>query len=220
MSSGTKKKESRYTWLIEAKASHSQRMWAKFSYFTPHFLHKGLSSIPRRWRCLLRLLYPLRRPITTLDSVLLKDRSLTLVPRLGPEINSRSCLWVSPRSRQLAHYWLTNQRLSFFCVSRLETPRTGSGPRNPIAGPPIASSSAISLSRIPACPGTQYSPTACRVQISFKDLWHWWTTYDICYDIFDNCNWVDTVHIYTQTIHRTQIQTIHRTTQITTEHHK
>jgi len=30
-----------------------------------------------------------------------------------------------------------------------------------------------------------------------------------------------TVHIYTQTIHRTtQIQTIHRTTQITTEQHK
>jgi len=29
-----------------------------------------------------------------------------------------------------------------------------------------------------------------------------------------------TLHIYTQTIHRTQIQTIHRRTQITREQHK
>jgi hypothetical protein len=31
MSSGSKKKESRYTCLSEAKASHSQRMWAEVS---------------------------------------------------------------------------------------------------------------------------------------------------------------------------------------------
>jgi len=66
------------------------------------------------------------------------DRNLALVPRLGPEINSRACLWVSPRPRQLAQCWLTNQRLSF-CISRLDTPRAGSGPRNPIAEPPLAS---------------------------------------------------------------------------------
>ena len=129
ISSGTNKKEPRCACLSEAKASHSQRMWAKVSSFTPHFLHKELSSSPSRWRCLLRVLCPVRRPITALDCVLMKDRSLVLVLRLGPEINSRACLWASPRPRQLAQCWLTNQRLSFFCISRLETPRAGSGPR-------------------------------------------------------------------------------------------
>ena len=92
MSSGTKKNEARYTCLSEPKASHSQRMWAEVSSLTPHFLHKGLSSSPSRWRCLLRVLCPVRRPITALDCVLLNDRSLALVPRVGPKINSLSCL--------------------------------------------------------------------------------------------------------------------------------
>ena len=96
-SSGSKKKEPRYACLSEAKASHSQRMWAEISSFTPHYLHKGLSSSPSRWRCLLRVLCPVRRPVTALDCVLLKDRNLALAPRLGPQINSQACLWVSPR---------------------------------------------------------------------------------------------------------------------------
>ena len=32
--------------VSEAKASHSQRMWAEVSSFTPHLLHNGLSSSP------------------------------------------------------------------------------------------------------------------------------------------------------------------------------
>jgi len=39
--SGTKKKEPRYTCVSEAKASHSQRMWAKVSSSAPHLLHNG-----------------------------------------------------------------------------------------------------------------------------------------------------------------------------------
>ena len=54
---------------------------------------------PIRWRCLLRILCSVRRPLTALDCVLLKDRNLSLSPRQGPEINSRACLWVSPRPR-------------------------------------------------------------------------------------------------------------------------
>jgi hypothetical protein len=42
-------------------------------------------------------LCPVSRPLTALDWVLLKDRSLALVLRLGPEINSWACLWVLPR---------------------------------------------------------------------------------------------------------------------------
>jgi len=48
MSSGSKKKEPRYTCLCEAKASHSQRMWAEVSSSAPHLLHSGLSDSPIR----------------------------------------------------------------------------------------------------------------------------------------------------------------------------
>jgi hypothetical protein len=40
-----------------------------------------------------------RRPVTALDCVLLKDRNLALASRQGPEINSRACLWVFPRPK-------------------------------------------------------------------------------------------------------------------------
>ena len=66
ISSGSKKKEPRYICLSEAKASHSHKMWAEVSSLTPHFLHKGLSSSPSRWRCLLRVLWPVSRPVTAL----------------------------------------------------------------------------------------------------------------------------------------------------------
>ena len=37
---------------------------------------------PIRWRCLLNVLCPVRRPVTALDCVLLKDRYLALAPQL------------------------------------------------------------------------------------------------------------------------------------------
>jgi len=65
-------KEPRYTCLSEALASHSHRMWAEVSFSAPHLLHNGLSDSPIWWSCLLRVLCPVRRPVTTLDFVLLK----------------------------------------------------------------------------------------------------------------------------------------------------
>jgi hypothetical protein len=165
MSSGFRKEEPRYTWLSEAKASHSQRMWAEVSSFAPHLLHSGLSSNPSRWRSLLSVLYPVRRPVTALDWVLLKDRNLALAPRQGPEISSWVCLWVSPRPRHRTQCWLTNQCL-ILRICCLETLRTSWGPRNSRTEPPLASLSAISLPHTPACPGTQYSPIACWVEIN------------------------------------------------------
>ena len=147
-------------------------MWTEVSSSAPHLLQRGLSSSPSRWRCLLRVLCPVRRPVTTLNWVLLKVRNLALVPRLGPEINCRASLWVSPSPHHFAQCWLTNQRSSLFCMSHLETPRVGSGPRNLRAELPLASLSGISLPPTPACPGTQYSPTACWVEISFNAFWH------------------------------------------------
>jgi len=131
------KKEPRCLCLSEVKVSQSQRMWAEVSSFTPHPLHSGVSSSPSRWRCLLRVLCPVRRPVTALDWVLLKDRNLALAPRLGPEINSRACLGVLPKSLQLAQCRLINQRLSLFCISLLETPRAGSGPNIPEQSHPL-----------------------------------------------------------------------------------
>ena len=114
------------------------------------------------------MLRPVRRPVTALDWVPLKDRNLAWAPRQGPEISSQACLRVPPRLHHRTRYWLTDQRLILLCTSCLETPRAGSGPRNPRTEPPFPSSSAISLPHTPACPGTQYSPTTCPVEISYE----------------------------------------------------
>ena len=97
--------------------------------------------------------------LTVLDWVLLKDRNLALASRQGSEISSWACLWVSPRPRHHTQCWLTNQQLILLCISWLETCRASWGPRNPWTEPHLVNSLAISLPRIPACPGTQYSPT-------------------------------------------------------------
>ena len=137
MSSGSKEEEPRYTCLYEAKASHSQRMWAEFSSSAPHLLHSGLSDNPIRWRCLVRVLCPVRRPLTALDCVLLKNRNLALAPRRGPKINSRACLWVSPRPRLQTQCWLTNWHLILLHIPCLESPKAGSGPTNFRAEPSL-----------------------------------------------------------------------------------
>ena len=139
MSSGSKNKETRYTCLSEAKASHSQRVCAEVSSSAPHFLHNGLSDSPIRWRCLLRVLCPVRKLVTPLDCVLLEDRNLALAPGQGPEISSRACLWVSPTPRHRTQCLLTKQRLILLRISCLDSPRAGSGPRNSRTEPPLAS---------------------------------------------------------------------------------
>jgi len=88
LSCSNKRSQPRYASLSEAKASDSHRMWAEVSSLTAHLLH----SSPSRWRCLLRVLCPLRGTITALDWVLLKDWILALAPGLGPEISSLSIL--------------------------------------------------------------------------------------------------------------------------------
>jgi len=164
MSSGSKKEEPRYACLSEAKSSHSQRMWAKGSFSAPHPLHCELSSGPSGWRCLLRVLCPVRMPVTALDWVLLKDRNVALAPRQGPKISSWACLWVSPSPRHRIQCWLTNQHVILLCISYLGIPRAGSGPRNFRTEPPLTSLFPILLPCTPACPGTQYSPTAYWVE--------------------------------------------------------
>jgi hypothetical protein len=67
MSRGSRKKAPRCICLSEAQASHSQRTWVEVSSFRPHPLHAGLFANPSRKRCLLRVLCPVRKPVTTLD---------------------------------------------------------------------------------------------------------------------------------------------------------
>jgi hypothetical protein len=93
-SSGSKKKEPKCTSLSEARASHSHKTWIEVCSSTPHHLHKGLQRSPIKCRCRLMVLCPVRRSITTLDCVLLRDRSLVLAVELGPEIIFWVCLCV------------------------------------------------------------------------------------------------------------------------------
>jgi hypothetical protein len=96
------------------------------------------------------VLCPMSIPATTLAWGLVKDKNLALIPRLGPEISSPACLRVPPRLCHLTLCWFTNQRLSFCCMTCLETPKAGSGPKNGRAEPSLASSSAISFPPISA----------------------------------------------------------------------
>jgi hypothetical protein len=91
ISSGSKKKEPRYACLNEAKASHSHKMWTEVSFSVPHFLQMGSLRNPIICKCLLKVLCPVSRPITTLDCVLLKDNSQAPIVRSGPKINSQAC---------------------------------------------------------------------------------------------------------------------------------
>jgi len=94
ISLGFKKKEPSYTCLSEAKVSHSHELWTEISSSVPHFLQMGLLLSPITYKCLLKVLCPVSRPITALDCVLLKDNNRDLVARLGSEIYSRACLCV------------------------------------------------------------------------------------------------------------------------------
>ena len=126
ISSGSKKKEPRCAWLSETKASHAHRMWAAVSSSVPHFLQMGFLRIPITYRCLLRVLYPVRRPVTTLDCVLLKDSNRAFVAVLRPEINFRACVWVLQGPRQIAKRWLSTRLLILLLIFCLETPTNGS----------------------------------------------------------------------------------------------
>ena len=130
MSSGSKKKEPRYTCRSEDKDSHSQKVWAEISSSAPHLLHKGLLVSPIKWRCFLRVLCdPVRWPITTLDCILLKDKSLVFVVELGPVASFPACLSIPLRQSQISKCWLSTQPFIFLLIFWVETPKDVSGPK-------------------------------------------------------------------------------------------
>jgi len=123
ISSGSKKKEPRYVCLSEAKAPHSRKMWTEDSSSIPHFPQVALLVSPITYKYLLKVLCPVGRPITTLDCVLLKDNNQALVARLGPEINSRTCLCVLHGPRRNTKCWFSIQRFIFLLMFCLDTTR-------------------------------------------------------------------------------------------------
>jgi hypothetical protein len=131
------------------------------------------------YRCLLKVLCPVSRPIATLDCVLLKDNNLALVARSGPEINSLACLCVLQGPRRNSRCCFSIQRFIFLLIFCLETPKKDSGPKNRWTELSLARLSAISFPRTPACPRIQYSPSACRVEIKFNAFWHCRTKGDV-----------------------------------------
>jgi len=116
-SSRSKKKELTYACLSEAKASHSHKMWTEVSSSVPHILHVALLLSPITYRCLIRVFCPVRRSITTLDCVMLKDSNCAFVAGLGPEISSQACLWVQRGPRHLAKCLLSTQHLILLLVA-------------------------------------------------------------------------------------------------------
>jgi hypothetical protein len=154
-------------------------MCTEVSSSVPYFLQVGLLLSPIIYRCLLKVLCTVSRPITTLDCVVLKENNQAPVARLGPEINSQACLCVLQGPRHNARCCFSIQRFIFLLIFCLETPKKGSGPTNRSAEPLLASLSAISFPLTPACPRTQYSPTTRQVEISFNTCWHCHTKGDV-----------------------------------------
>ena len=130
ISSGFKKKKPRCVCRSEAKASHSHKMWTEVSSSVPHFQQVGLLLSPIVYKCLLKVLCPVSRAITTLEYVLLKDNNRALVARSGPEISSQACLCVLQGPCHNTRCCFSIQRFIFHLIFCLETPKKGSGPTN------------------------------------------------------------------------------------------
>jgi hypothetical protein len=116
ISSGSEKREPRCVCMSEAKASHSHKMQTEVSSSVPHFLQMGLLLSPIIYKFLLKVLCPVRKPITTLDCVLLMDNNRAFVARSGPEINSRACLCVLQGPHHNTRCWFSIQHFTFLLI--------------------------------------------------------------------------------------------------------
>jgi hypothetical protein len=155
--------------LSEAKASHSQRLWAKVSSYAPRLIHCGLLVSPIQWRCLLRVLCPVRRPVTWIMSCQ-KTQFWSF--------NSQACLWVLLRPCHLAKCWLSSQWIILLLIFCLETPKDSSDPNNFEQNHLLW---ACWQYHFPVAQHVQGPSTApqCAVEISFNAFWHCRTNGDV-----------------------------------------
>jgi hypothetical protein len=91
-------RKKKYYWIKNVCFDFLHNLCAKRELRFPPLLHtsyiRDCRSALLNYRCLLKVLCPVRRPITTLDCVLLQDSSLVLAVGLEPGINFRICLCV------------------------------------------------------------------------------------------------------------------------------
>jgi hypothetical protein len=155
-----------YVWVKPRLGTHI-KMWAEVSSSAPNLIHKGLLVNPITWRCLLSVLCPVRRPVTTQDCAVLKYKNLVFVVGLGPEISVWGCFWLLLRLHHITKCLLSTRFILLFMFCQ-ETPKNSSGPTNFWNETSLASLSVFSFPHTSACPGTPYSPTTCRVETSFN----------------------------------------------------
>jgi hypothetical protein len=194
ISSGSKKKEPRCVCLSEAKASHLHKMWTEVSPSVPHLLQVGLLLSPIVYRCLLKVLCPVSRPITILDFVLLKDNNWALVVRSGPEINSQACLCVLQGPCHNTRWCFSIQRFIFLLMFCLETPKKSSGPTNRWTEPSLVSLSAISTV-IHVVHSLCYGLSVFIFWMLAFDTYKWCKTGDFEWKT-DKCIWNVSFHFY------------------------
>jgi hypothetical protein len=103
-----------YIWVKPRLGTHT-KMWAEVSSSAPNLLHKGLLVSPIQWRWLLRILCPVRRPMTTQDCVMLKYKNLVFVVGLGPEISVWGCLWLLLRLHHITKCSLSTRFIILLC---------------------------------------------------------------------------------------------------------
>ena len=162
---------------------------------------------PIRRRCLLRVLCPIRRPITALDCVLLKDRNLALAPSQGPKINSRACFWVSPRPCHHTQCWLTNLCLIFLLPSCLDSPRLAQVQQT-LQQSHLLRACLQTHSLVPQhVQGPQYSPTTCQAELHYTGV-DCTTFCPLLLTHTSSCDHIHTTYTTTESKEREGTQTI------------
>ena len=96
------KKPDVYVWVKPRPNTHTKRGLRFLPQYRISYMW-GLLHSHFIYRCLLKVLCPVSRPITTLDCVPLKDNNRAPVARSGPEINSRARLCVDSSWNVMAH---------------------------------------------------------------------------------------------------------------------
>jgi len=91
-----------HAWVRPSPHTHTKCGTEVFS-SVPHFLQVGSLHNSMICKCLLKVLCPVSRPVTTLDCILLKGNSRAPIARSGPEINSRACLCIPQGPRYRPH---------------------------------------------------------------------------------------------------------------------
>ena len=130
-----------------------------------HLLHKGFISFPILYKWPFRPRCPGSRPITMDSCYLLMFSSLIALLCWGPFMRALECLQFLP-DFQHSMCFLSIQSPSVCMTTLYGRPSMGTGPVNGVFAPFLTSSSALSLPKIPSCPGTHQLNWVVRCQFT------------------------------------------------------